>query len=186
MQGKQNLRHHMSELRNAQSNEDVEKKSLLLSQKIRKHDCYKKATNIASYISCNKEIDLGLLHGHIFKENKKLFLPKFFKNTYVLAEVRDLYKDLMPGKFGISEPTDSCRILLPEQQNNIDLWLIPALAFSLKGDRLGRGGGYYDRLLEHARGYKLGVGYDFQRVTELQSDNHDVAMNELLLIQLPS
>jgi 5-formyltetrahydrofolate cyclo-ligase len=54
---------------------------------------------------------------------------------------------------------------------------VPLAACDLRGNRLGFGGGFYDRALVHQRGFKLGVGYSLQRVTHIESEPHDVRLD---------
>ncbi|HZL12624.1 MAG TPA: 5-formyltetrahydrofolate cyclo-ligase, partial [Verrucomicrobiae bacterium] len=81
------------------------------------------------------------------------------------------------GKFGIREPKASCaEILLIE----FDLILVPGIAFDLHGNRLGRGQGFYDRLLAEFRGTKIGIAFDEQISTEVSAEAHDVRVDFIL------
>jgi 5-formyltetrahydrofolate cyclo-ligase len=86
---------------------------------------------------------------------------------------------LQPGSFGILEPlADSPEIPLHE----IDAFLCPGLAFDLRGGRLGRGRGFYDRLLAQARldATFLGICQEFQIVPDTFSEPHDIRMHEVI------
>lgn len=86
---------------------------------------------------------------------------------------------LAPGSFGILEPhADSPEIPIAE----IDAFICPGLAFAANGDRLGRGRGFYDRMLAHARpdALKLGICFDFQLVPETFPEPHDIQMNQVI------
>ncbi len=76
----------------------------------------------------------------------RLFLPRFrpTDGAYEFAEVRNLERDLRTGEFGLREPAAECPTLINKQ---LDLVLVPGLAFDPNGRRLGRGKGFYDRLL---------------------------------------
>lgn len=81
--------------------------------------------------------------------------------------------DLVPGRWGLREP-----LAIPERAidlSSIDLILVPGVAFTRSGARLGRGGGYYDRLLSAlpSRACKIGVCFDVQIVPELPVHSHD-------------
>jgi 5-formyltetrahydrofolate cyclo-ligase len=87
--------------------------------------------------------------------------------------------DFTCGAFGILEPAaNSQEIPVCE----IDVFLCPGLAFTVDGDRLGRGRGFYDRMLARARAdaYKLGICFDFQLVPDTHSEVHDIQMNEVI------
>ncbi len=83
---------------------------------------------------------------------------------------------LKPGLFGVPEPT-SDPIPVTESDKRIDYWLIPGLAFSITGARIGFGGGYYDRLLANVTGIKIGIAYPFQLQDTLPTAEHDVEMD---------
>jgi 5-formyltetrahydrofolate cyclo-ligase len=78
------------------------------------------------------------------------------------------------GAFGIPEPPPSAKTV---PNSNVDAWLVPALAFDEKGNRLGRGGGFYDRFLEESSGLRIGVGYDCVILHELPCDDWDQRMD---------
>ncbi len=72
------------------------------------------------------------------------------------------------SKASYGEVSGSCR---PE---DIDCWIVPGVAFDVKGYRIGFGGGYYDRILKDAVGLKIGVGYEWQVLSDLPHEGHDI------------
>lgn len=86
-------------------------------------------------------------------------------------------QDLVPGRFGVREPAAYCPRF---NAKHLDFTLVPGIGFSLNGDRLGRGRGYYDRLLSGVAGFKCGVAFDCQVVAELPVDPHDIRLNGIL------
>ena len=96
------------------------------------------------------------------------------KNIYGARAVRKLATDLVTGKFGVREPAPHCAEI---PLNTFDLVLVPGLAFDLQGNRLGRGRGFYDRLLDRVSGIKCGVGYDFQLREEVPTEPHDAKVD---------
>lgn len=110
------------------------------------------------------------------------FLRKWSdKKHFYLPRVNGVNLDLLPyveselrrGAYDIEEPSGSDTA----DVDDIDLMIIPAVAFDRKGNRLGRGKGFYDRLLATTNATKIGVGYEFQLFDELPSEKHDVPMN---------
>lgn len=96
---------------------------------------------------------------------------------YVARQVRDLHQDLVCGKFRVREPAADC----PEVPlNRLDLVLVPGVAFDPRGGRLGRGQGYYDRLLADVRGTKCGVAFDEQIVDAVPVGPLDIRLNCIL------
>jgi 5-formyltetrahydrofolate cyclo-ligase len=106
-------------------------------------------------------------------------LPWFDPITqiYRVRRVKDLAGDIAAGKFGVREPAARCAEIPPEM---IDLALVPGIAFDLGGHRLGRGKGFYDRLLANISGVKCGVGYDFQLLEKIPAEPHDAKVNYIL------
>ena len=105
--------------------------------------CYQQADAIFSYVSTNTEPSTFLLLEQALKDNKRLAVPKTYKNGTMEAIVIHSLSELSVGQFGILEP-QSGESLSP---NQIDFSLIPCMSMSLTGQRLGYGGGYYDRFL---------------------------------------
>jgi 5-formyltetrahydrofolate cyclo-ligase len=99
------------------------------------------------------------------------------KKTYGARELKILKTDLVTGKFGVREPANSCAEI---PLNKFDLALVPGMAFDLSGNRLGRGKGFYDRILAQASGIKCGVGYDFQLLEKIPAEAHDARMDFIL------
>lgn len=99
------------------------------------------------------------------------------KKTYGARVLNRLATDIVPGKFGVREPAASCAEIPLSQ---FDLVLVPGMAFDLKGNRLGRGQGFYDRLLQAASGVKCGICYDGQLLGEIPTEPHDSKVNFIL------
>ena len=101
-------------------------------------------------------------------------LPRWIDDAYEPAQITDLTVNLCPGKFGVREPSPECAAL---DWTIIDLMLVPALAFDNKGNRLGRGGGFYDRLIDCARNAGpvtvVGVCFEWQLTEKIPVAAHD-------------
>ena len=96
------------------------------------------------------------------------------KKAYGARVLNTLAKDIVIGKFGVREPAATCAEM---PLNTFDLVLVPGMAFDLHGGRLGRGQGFYDRLLAQVSGVKCGLAYDFQLVAEVPSEPHDAKVD---------
>jgi len=135
---------------------------------------------IASFISIKSEISTQILNKFLLDNNKILCLPVIKKNFKILSFIEYNAKTkLIPGKFGIFEPKDLDKELLPE------IILTPCLAFDEKGFRLGYGGGYYDKTFTYLKKNKhkfisIAVAFDDQRVSEIIREGHDQKINYIL------
>lgn len=113
------------------------------------------------------------------------FLKKWHdRKRFFLPRVNGVNLDILPyeetrlelGSFHIEEPTGEDVV----DVEDIELMIIPAVAFDRKGNRLGRGKGFYDRLLATSKATKIGVGYEFQLFDSIPSEPHDVAMDMVI------
>ncbi|MEI9865632.1 MAG: 5-formyltetrahydrofolate cyclo-ligase [Limisphaerales bacterium] len=96
------------------------------------------------------------------------------KGIYGARVLDKLATDIVTGKFGVREPAASCAEISLDKFN---LVLVPGMAFDLNGNRLGRGQGFYDRLLEKVGGIKCGLAYDFQLLETIPTEPHDVRVD---------
>ena len=99
------------------------------------------------------------------------------KKSYGAKIIQALETDIVAGKFGVREPAASCAEI---PLNQFNLILVPGMAFDFSGNRLGRGQGFYDRLLENASGIKCGVCHDFQLLEKIPSEPHDAKVDFML------
>lgn len=99
------------------------------------------------------------------------------QNDYEARVVAEVSRDLQPGAFGVREPVSQCAVW---PLNRLDLALVPGVAFTLDGWRLGRGRGFYDRVLARVPGVKCGVAFDWQMVPAMPVEPHDVRLDCIL------
>lgn len=110
------------------------------------------------------------------------FLKKWSdRKHFYLPRVNGVNLDILPydesrlelGAFHIEEPTGNSIYDI----DDIELIIVPAIAYDRKGNRLGRGKGFYDRLLNETKATKIGIAYEFQIVDEVPVESHDVPMD---------
>ena len=153
--------------------------SLALCARLREQRLWQQAKAVLLFAPLPDEPDIWPLLSEALAANKTVALPCFVpnRNTYVARRVVDLARDLVIGKFGIREVAE----LSPEMElNQLDLVLVPGVAFDARGGRLGRGRGFYDRLLAAVRGTKCGVAFDEQVVNAVPVGPLDVPLNCIL------
>jgi 5-formyltetrahydrofolate cyclo-ligase len=153
-----------------------------LAARVAEWHSFRNAKTVACFASNLEEIDTDPLLRLILAEGKTLLLPYLLGEgkdaAIAMAAVGDLEKDLAEGTYGIREPVPEARTREAPQP---DLLLIPGLAFDLRGGRLGKGKGFYDRYLAGVRGLKAGVGYDVQITDKnLPLDAHDQPMDAVV------
>jgi len=142
-------------------------------------DLWRKIRSILFYVPLPGEPDLWPLVAEALNAEKIVTLPRYVasEDQYVACSIKDTVRDLRPGQYGILEPLDSCP---PFDLNQLDLAIVPGIGFTLNGYRLGRGKGYYDRLLAKVSGIKCGVAFDWQTAVELAPEPHDIRLNYIL------
>jgi len=134
---------------------------------------------LAVYLASPDEIDLTAAIEGMLARGVTLVAPRWNGETYELAKLKSLHdEDLRKGPMGILEPKDA-DIVLPK---DVGVWLVPGLAFTRDGKRLGYGGGWYDRLMADAymRAMKIGVAHAFQVVEDLPSEPHDIHVDSVI------
>jgi 5-formyltetrahydrofolate cyclo-ligase len=145
---------------------------------------------VACYLPNDGEIDSAPVIEHIRRLRKILYLPVLSRLSHDrlwFAEAGPKTK-FVPNRFGIPEPVVRSRDLVRAQE--LDLILLPLVGFDDKGNRLGMGGGFYDRSLEFLRHrnhwrkpHLLGIAYDFQRINGLAADPWDVPLQGVITDQ---
>lgn len=83
---------------------------------------------------------------------------------------------LQPGAFHIDEPQGTHTV--PVEQ--MEMIIVPGIAYDRRGNRIGRGRGFYDRLLRSTKALKVGIGYDFQLVDDIETEPHDVPVDIII------
>jgi 5-formyltetrahydrofolate cyclo-ligase len=132
---------------------------------------------VALYAALPEEVDLLPLLA--WDPDRRWVFPRVCGENLRFHEVRDWRRDLIPGLLGIREPAPA----LPQVQvPDVDVFLCPGLAFDATGGRLGRGRGYYDRMLASASAgaIKIGVCHPCQRVADTFGQAHDLRMDEVI------
>jgi 5-formyltetrahydrofolate cyclo-ligase len=141
---------------------------------------YRDARCIFTYVSHLNEINTYQIIQTALTDQKKVSVPKinpFDKKMYAI-EISSL-NELYAGYYGIMEPLSFEREISPYE---IDLVLVPGLAFDHFGGRLGYGGGYYDKFLSQNRNvYKVSLAYDFQIVDHVPMEEHDIRIDLLMV-----
>lgn len=139
------------------------------------HEKYVSASRIALYAPIHNEVDTSLVFSEALASGKTVLFPAVVSDG---IEFRTVYssEQFVQGKFGIPEPLVGCLVYAPE---DIDLFIVPGVAFDLGCRRVGYGRGYYDRALHRLEGSGrlAGFCYDFQILDQIPVSSHDVQMD---------
>ena len=180
---KQELRKKVINLLKSQKEDERLTKSKKIKNKLFETEEFTNASNIMFYYSFTGEVETLFMIEEAIQLGKKILLPIVDADNYKMVPgvVNNLDEDLEVGPYGIHEPKkDDVQMFDPEQ---LDIVIVPGLAFDAKNFRLGRGGGYYDRFLPGLSPQCLtfGLAFDFQMVQQIPSlEAHDVPLTKVL------
>lgn len=113
----------------------------------------------------------------LWARGKKLLLPRCLPRWGMEARQVEPPDRLVPGPYGIPEPPVDCPL---EERDGIDLILVPGLAYDRAGNRLGQGGGYYDRYLADCRGITVALCRDALLLDRVPVEPHDRPVDVVL------
>ena len=147
-----------------------------LTERFLKHPFYQEAKIIATYLSFPHEFQTQELIEQALKDGKKVLIPKTYPKGRMDFVVYDP-QQLVKTSFGLLEPQGDLEVVDASQ---IDLIHVPGLVFTTEGYRIGYGGGYYDRYLEHFSGHTLSMVYPCQ-IQDFIPENHDIPVQEVLI-----
>ena len=137
----------------------------------------------AVYLASPQEIDLAPLIERLWAADCPVLVPAWRNGVYAL-EPYSQKTTLISGQMGILEPDPKGSV--PNDSGSVPkVWIVPGLAFTRTGARLGYGGGWYDRLLAAAdpSAVLLGVAYPFQMVEDLPSASHDIRLTDVVVAE---
>ena len=138
---------------------------------------WQQAQTVLLYAALPDEISLQLLIDDAIGSGEDIILPVVHGDTLLLRKYDPQHFEKQ-GKYQIEEPTEACEELT--DLSKIDLAIIPGRAFSKKGHRMGRGKGYYDKLLPMLQCPKWGVCFTCQLQRMVPCDEWDVRMNKVV------
>ena len=173
---KSELRKQVLQEMKAMPQEQKQAMDQALTEQFLNHPFYQEAKVIATYLSFPHEFQTQGLIDQALKGGKKVLIPKTYpkgRMEFVVYNPQQLAKT----SFGLLEPQGDLEVVEPSQ---IDLIHVPGLAFTTEGYRIGYGGGYYDRYLEHFTGHTLSTVYPCQ-IQEFNLENHDIPVQEVLI-----
>lgn len=156
------------------SGEEINKKSLNIIKTLQSHVLYQNSQKTLFYYPIKNEVDLlPLLQKN---DGKTKLLPKIRNNCLSIHKISN-EKDLVDGVYNTKEPHELCEMV---EEQEIDLILVPGIVFDKKGNRLGYGKGYYDRLLKTLSCPKIGLAFEQQISDYIPTEPHDQKMDLII------
>ncbi len=179
LEAKAELRRQLKEEGTRHSAEERQIASDAIRSSLMQWTRWKHASSVLIFHPLPDEPDLIPLVKESLVLGRTVALPAFDVATqsYVALQIRDFDTDLVSGRFGVKEPRAGCPCV---PINRLDFALVPGVGFDLMGGRLGRGRGYYDRLLAGVDANKCGVGFDWQVRVAIPLESHDIRLEFLV------
>ena len=171
---KTEIRKQIRLLKKQYNAEELKEMSRNAIQRIEAHPSFLSAKTVLLYSSLADEVDTKPLISK-YAAKKTILLPTVVGDDLEL-HVYHAESETKKGVFGIEESKGP----LFTDYATIDLAVIPGMAFDRNGNRLGRGKGYYDRLLPKLNGKKIGVCFSFQFLDSIPCEKHDIPMDEII------
>lgn len=178
MNNKRDIRRYILDKRNKISNIEKEKLDNEIIYKFINSDEYNESKVIFSYIGFGSEIDTEIIIKDALNKGKTVCVPKVKGKDMLLIKINSL-NNLIRSNYGILEPSEN------ESNMNIkdlDLIIMPGVAFDKFKNRIGYGGGYYDRLLcsSNVNINKVVLAYDFQVLEHISTEEHDIKVDKII------
>ncbi|MGM0437197.1 MAG: 5-formyltetrahydrofolate cyclo-ligase [Bacillota bacterium] len=159
------------------------KKSKKITKNILSLKEVNQSQNIMIYVSYRSEVNTEKLIISLLNKDKNVFAPYCIKNEkrMEIVKIKNHDKDLEKGAYGIKEPAKSLRTK-NEEPENLDVVIVPAVAFSKNGYRVGYGGGYYDRFLARLTNDTISIGINYEEMVfnSVPKEEHDLAVDILV------
>ncbi|MDP8237374.1 MAG: 5-formyltetrahydrofolate cyclo-ligase [Candidatus Erginobacter occultus] len=179
---KAELRRRGRSAREALSREEVREKSRRIARRFLARPEYRTAASVFCYLDHGHEVETSEIIAAALREGKRVAVPLVETGGEGIRAVaiRDLEKDLAPGFRGIREPVDRSGTGVDPRE--LDLAVVPGTAFDLSGNRLGRGGGHYDKFLPRFRdgAARIGLAFECQIMERIVGETHDVKMDAVI------
>ena len=152
-------------------------KSRVIEKKLFQRREFQNAKVVMFYLSLPEEVETRRMIRRALLLGKRVAVPKCEKGRLKPFEIRNL-KEVAPGRYGIFEPRNA----RPIRIDLIDLIVVPGVAFDAKGNRLGRGKGYYDRFLKRVSGRipVVGLAFKLQKLSALPTSSRDIPVTDLI------
>jgi 5-formyltetrahydrofolate cyclo-ligase len=145
---KQLLREEICRQRDRLNRFEIVQKSTAITEKLYRLPVYRASYTVMYFLSFRSEVDTRAMIMAALAEGKRVLVPKALPRTRELlpSQLTDWERDLAPGAYGIPEPREEA--LIPVDPAAVELLVVPGVAFDEQGNRLGYGGGYYDRFFK--------------------------------------
>ena len=172
--------------RRALSGREQHDHALALSNQLSRLNTFRYSNKIAFYLANDGEIDPSFIIKHAWNMGKQVFLPILspLNNQLYFAPYKP-DSEMKINRFGINEPV--CRPRQWQRAHQLDVLFLPLVAFDKKGNRLGMGGGFYDRSLAYLSSRKvfkkpqlIGLAHELQQLDNIHHEKWDIPIDQII------
>jgi 5-formyltetrahydrofolate cyclo-ligase len=157
-------------------------KSDNIKRRLFKEKCFKDAQSVMFYVSKSYEVDTSNMIEEALKQGKRVIVPVTNpkEKELIPSEIKCPRRDLKKGPFGILEPKKKCAKAVSLE--DIDIVIVPGVAFDRKGNRIGHGQGYFDRFLKNLpkKTPAIGLAFKLQLVRRINTRSWDMPVAKLI------
>jgi 5-formyltetrahydrofolate cyclo-ligase len=154
-------------------------RSRSIQAQVLRFPAYQMHRSVAIYSPIQNEVETGNIRDHALATGKRVYYPRCTPESVLELVAIGSVTELASGRFGILEPTGDRRLSRQDQEELVVF--VPGVAFDVRGNRLGRGKGWYDRLIEMLAGATLvALAYDFQIIDEVPAEEWDQKVHYLI------
>ena len=137
---------------------------------------FRAATTVMFYASFQSEVETHHMIRRALAEGKQVVLPRVKGKELELLEIKNFDRDVAPGAWGILEPEGG----RPAQLKDIGFIVLPGAAFDERGNRIGYGAGFYDKLLPLYKGRTAALAFELQLVSAVPAAFHDIPVQKII------
>lgn len=175
-ESKNTLRRQVLDARSRLSAEDRRAKSREIEKRLFGLAEFLAARTVMFYASFRSEVETHDMVRRALADRKKVVLPRVKEKELELFQIRDFDHDVKPGRWDIPEPSGGQQV----EAEEIGFIVVPGAAFDERGNRLGYGAGFYDKLLKGYKGATAALAFDLQIVPGVPADPHDVPVQRII------
>jgi len=167
---KKQIRKNMSSMRKGMFSKTMSEKSLHVTHQLLSWDVFKNSKSLGLYLSKDDEAQTALILSTAKAEAKACYAPKMMGDQLFFGRI-GWDNPLIKGQFDVEEP------MFVDDKAVFEILLLPCVGFNYRGNRLGRGKGYFDRFLSSFKGLKVCLAFDVQHISHIPTDTHDQSVD---------
>jgi 5-formyltetrahydrofolate cyclo-ligase len=173
---KESLRKQATKARDGLTREERQTKSREIERRLFRLPEFIASSTIMFFASFRSEVDTAPMIRRALAEGKRVVLPKVKGEDLALFEIKEFDKDVSAGAWGIPEPHEKD----PITPDAVNLIIVPGLAFDERGNRLGYGAGFYDRILRSYKGATAALAFEVQMAPRVPVSVHDFPIKKIV------